>query len=83
MQLLILNANSIIWGVDKSLNWNHMKKHFEKKNIFTGCWGNGIGEQKYNCQTEKPTLQRRRLLQRLGSMALLPSTCRTTVPAES
>ena len=29
MQLLILNANSIIWGVGKSLNWNHMKKHFE------------------------------------------------------
>lgn len=30
MQLLILKASSIIWGVGKSLNWNHMKKHLEK-----------------------------------------------------
>lgn len=29
MQLLILNANGTIWGVGKSLNWNHMKKHLE------------------------------------------------------
>lgn len=29
MQLLILNANSIIWGVGKSVNWNHMEKHFK------------------------------------------------------
>lgn len=29
MQLLILNANSIIWGVGKSFNWNHIKKHFD------------------------------------------------------
>lgn len=39
MQLLILNANSIIWGVDKSLNWNHMKKHFEKKKTFLQAVG--------------------------------------------
>jgi hypothetical protein len=29
MQLLILNANGMIWGVGNSLNWNHMKKHLE------------------------------------------------------
>lgn len=29
MQLLILNANGMIWGVGRSLNWNHMKKHLE------------------------------------------------------
>lgn len=29
MQLLILNANGIIWDVGKSLNWNHRIKHFE------------------------------------------------------
>lgn len=29
MQLLILNANGMIWGVGKSLNWSHMKNHLE------------------------------------------------------
>lgn len=29
MQLLILNANGMIWGMGKSLNWNHMEKHLE------------------------------------------------------
>lgn len=43
MQLLILNANSIIWSVGKSCNWNHMKKHFEKKILMLR--GNGIGEK--------------------------------------
>ena len=41
MQLLILNANSIIWGVGKSFNWNHIKKHFDF--FFLYCKENGTG----------------------------------------
>lgn len=84
MQLLILNANSIIWGVDKSLNWNHMKKHFEKKIFLQAVGEMALGKRKQELQNgKKPPLQREILVQGRGSAALLPSTWRITVSAES
>jgi hypothetical protein len=61
MQLLILNANSIIWGVGKSRYWNHMKKHLE---IFflKVLWGNKMGEKHKIEKLGRHHLQRGKLV---------------------
>lgn len=67
MQQLILKANSIIWGVGKSLNLNHMTMNFEIVIIFLMLWGKWhwwkkIQMEKYTQKTNIRKMKQRALV---------------------